>query len=265
MKIGGMKDLEKILCGVRNNMEERTVLIEKKNNIAVVSLNRADKLNVFNEKMFVEYEEILKSIDKDNEVKVVILNGKGKAFCTGIELNILNNKDPDEIYQQMQKFQKITSLTREISKPVIAMVQDLAIAFGIGLVAASDIVVAAKGARFGATAINIGLFCMGPGVFLVQNIGIKKTFELLFTGKIIDAEEALRIGLVNKIVSLEDLEKETISLAEEIAKKDIYALSIGKRFFYKMFKDQTEFCSELASHYFSLLYSKWKNKTHNLL
>ncbi len=243
-------------------MEQRkkVILFEKREEIGIITLNRPEEKNVFNEEMLLVFEDLLKKTDNDDSVKSIILKGNGKAFCTGIDLKLISNRDEVEIFFWMKRLQKITNLLRELSKPVIAMVQDLALAFGIGLVAASDLAIAAKGARFGAIAINIGLFCMGPGVFLMQNIGLKKTFELLFTGKIIDADEALKIGLINEVVLPEELETRTISLAKEVGLKDSWAVKLGKRFFYKISEKQTLMGSELASHYFSLLFSKWNKK-----
>ncbi len=239
---------------------ERVVLFEKKDDIGIICLNRPKEKNAFNEEMFLLFEDFLKRADDDDSIRCIILKGNGKAFCTGIDLSLISNKDEVEIFFWMKKLQRIMNLLREISKPVISMVQDLALAFGIGLVAASDIAIAAKGARFGAIAINIGLFCMGPGVFLMQNIGPKKAFELLFSGKIIDADEALKIGLINEVVQPEDLNTRAISLAKEISSKDMWAVKLGKRFFYQSLEESTNLGSELASHYFSLLFSKWNKK-----
>ncbi len=232
-----------------------SVIINRDEDIGYIIFNRPEKLNVFDEEMFLKFERALDLLDKDKNIKVVVLKGRGKAFCTGIDLNILRDKDPISCYFWMNKIQGLTESVRSFSKPIISCVQDLALAFGIGLVAASDIVIAAEDARFGAIAVNVGLFCMGPAVFLAQNIGIKKAVELLFTGKIIDAEEAYKIGLVNKVVAISDLEEETLAFARDIAVKNALALRLGKIFFYKMLKNSSKEESELASLYFSLLWS----------
>ena len=245
---------------MEQNKKERMILFEKKEKIGFITFNRPEKLNIFNDQMLLEYEKLLRSLDEDKGVDVVVIRGAGRAFCTGIELELMEGMDSLKCYFWSQRLQNLLLLMRNISKPIITMVQDLALAFGIGLVAASDICIAARGARFGAVAINIGLFCMGPAVFLVQNIGLKKSFELLFTGEIIDADEALRLGLVNKVVPADELEKKTIDTAKELCFKNSYALKLGKRFFYKMLEDKTLKDSELSSHYFSLLFSNWEKK-----
>jgi enoyl-CoA hydratase/carnithine racemase len=121
-----------------------------------------------------------------------------------------------------------------MGKPVIASVHKIAVANGIGLVASCDLAIAADDARFGATAVNVGLFCMGPAVPLSKSLGRKKTLELILTGDLIDAAEAQRIGLINKVVSRDALEAETLAWAKQLAAKSPLALQLGKQSFYKM-------------------------------
>jgi len=165
---------------------------------------------------------------------VVVIKGKGKAFSAGIDVNELEGKTPLEYYRWIGLMEKMGLTIAKMSKPVIASVQDLAIANGIDLVAAADLAVAAEGARFGATAVNVGLFCMGPAVSLSRHLGKKKTLELVLTGDLIDAAEAERIGLVNKVVPKDKLEEETMQLAEKIAAKSPLAVQLGKRSYYEM-------------------------------
>jgi len=121
-----------------------------------------------------------------------------------------------------------------MEKPVIAAVHGYVVANGVGLLAACDLAIAAEGTRIGTTAINVGLFCMGPAVPLSRCVGRKKALEMLLTGTMIDAREAERIGLVNKVVSPEKLDEAAMELANELAAKSPIALQMGKRAFYTM-------------------------------
>jgi enoyl-CoA hydratase/carnithine racemase len=120
-----------------------------------------------------------------------------------------------------------------MKKPVLASVQGYATAIACGLVAASDLAIASEDAKFAANAIDIGLFCTGPGAFLDLGLPRKKALEMLYMGKIIDAQEALRIGLVNDVVPNDNLNEATIKMAETLASKSPLALQAGKSSFYK--------------------------------
>ena len=122
----------------------------------------------------------------------------------------------------------------QIKKPVIASAHGYAVANGAGLIAASDLAVVAEGTRIGATAINVGLFCMGPAVPMSRSLSRKKCLEMLLTGDIFDARDAERWGLVNKVVPSNRLDEETMALANKLAGKSPIALQMGKQAFYGM-------------------------------
>jgi enoyl-CoA hydratase/carnithine racemase len=122
----------------------------------------------------------------------------------------------------------------KMKKPVIASVKGYALANGSGLSFACDLTVAADDAKFGTTAINVGLICLGPAAPLARNIGRKKTLEMVLTGDIITAAEAERLGLVNKVVPKDQLEEATLELAKKLADKSPLALQIGKEGIYGM-------------------------------
>jgi len=120
----------------------------------------------------------------------------------------------------------------QMKKPVIAQLQGVAAANGMGLVAAADLAIAAENSRMGLTAINVGLNCVGPVIPVARCVGRKKALELLFYGNLISASEALALGLINKIVPNDELETEARRWAEELAQKSPLALQIAKRAFY---------------------------------
>jgi enoyl-CoA hydratase/carnithine racemase len=129
------------------------------------------------------------------------------------------------------------------------------VANGIGVVASADLAIAAEGARFGATAVNVGLFCMGPAVALSKNVGRKKALELLLTGDMITAEEAYRIGLINHVVPKEKLFETTLALARKLARKSPLAVKLGKKSFYQMENLDYEKAYEMVNAHFALLCS----------
>jgi len=121
-----------------------------------------------------------------------------------------------------------------MGKPVIAMVHGYAVANGAGLVAAADFAIMAGDAKLGTTAINVGLLCTGPIIPMSYGLGKKKILEMLLSGDMIDAKEAERLGLVNKVVQAEKLEEETLAFAQKLISKSPLAVQIGKNFYYQM-------------------------------
>jgi len=234
-------------------MSYKSIIVEKADHIGIIIFNRPESLNTFNTQLATELNSALKELEMDVETRVVVIKGKGKGFCAGIDVNELAGKTPMDYYNWVQTMEKPFITISHMKKPVITSIQDFAIANGIGLVAAADLAIAAEGARFGATAVNVGLFCMGPAVPLLRNIGKKKTLELVLTGDIIDAKEAHRIGLLNKVVPKEQLEEETMIIAGKLAAKSPLAVQIGKMSFYKMVDTEYEKAFEIANNHFAML------------
>jgi enoyl-CoA hydratase/carnithine racemase len=236
-------------------MKHETIKTEIKDHIGLITLNRPDQLNTFTTPLAREFNAALEEFEKDDEARVIIVAGEGKAFCAGIDVNELEGKSSIDYYNWVQQMEEMSLRIAKMGTPVIASVQDLAVANGIGIVASADLAVAAEGARFGATAVNVGLFCMGPAVALSRNLGRKKALELLLTGEMITAEEAFRIGLINKVVSADRLVSETLALASKIAEKSPLAVRMGKKSFYKMEDLDYEKAYEMVGNHFALLCS----------
>ncbi len=236
-------------------MAYQTIKTEIKDNIGFITFNRPDHLNTFNAELAREFNSALLDCENDREVRVIVIAGEGKAFCAGIDVNELKGKQCLDYYKWVRQMEKMSLLIAEMGTPVIACVQDLAVANGIGVVASADLAVAAEGARFGATAVNVGLFCMGPAVALSRNLGRKKTLELIITGEMIDAQEAFRIGLINKVVARDRLTDETLLLARKIAAKSPLAVQLGKKSFYAMADLEYEKAYEMVNNHFAMLCS----------
>lgn len=230
-----------------------TVATAKKDFIGTVTLNRPENLNTFNMQMARDLNDALCEMDKDNDVRVIIVNGAGKGFCAGIDVNGLSGKSPYELYEWVSEMEKMSLNIANMAKPVIASVHGIAVANGIGLVASSDLAVVSKDAKFGATAVKVGLFCMGPAIPLSRCLGRKKALELLLTGELIDAEEAEKIGLVNHVVDNDKLEEATLALAKKIAVLSPLGVQMGKKSFYKSADLEYSKAFELANNHFAML------------
>ena len=238
-------------------MGYEAVLVEKKEDghVGIITLNRPDALNTFNLVMARDLSQALVDLDEDKEVRVIIIKGSGKCFSAGIDVSpdVFEAMTPTEYYEWITLMEKAIVVISKIRKPVIASVHGFAVANGIGVVAACDLAIAEEGVRFGATAINVGLNCIGPQVSLYRNIGKKKTMELVLRGNLILSDEAERIGLINKVVPKGNLEEETMILAKELAAKSPLALQSAKRSFYDMSDLEFSKAMELVNNQFALL------------
>jgi enoyl-CoA hydratase/carnithine racemase len=200
--------------------------------VAEILLNRPDKLNTFNIPFAKELNQALWNLDSDTRARVIILKGAGKAFCAGIDVGFIPNKSTTEYRDWIECMENPLVTISRISKPVIAQVHGVAAANGAGLMAAADLAIVSENARMGLTAINVGLNCIGPVVPVVRSVGRKKALELLFFGDLIPAQEALRIGLVNRVVPDAELDEATRKWAAALAQKSPIALQIAKKAFY---------------------------------
>jgi len=215
-------------------MSFRTILIEKRGQIGMITLNRPQKFNTFNSQMAEELNTALRQLDEEVEVRVVIIKGAGKVFSTGIDVNEFLEKIPSEYLKWLVLMDQMYLTIASMVKPVIAMVHGYAVANGAGLVAAADFAIMAEDAKLGTTAINVGLLCTGPIIPMSYGLSKKKTLEMLLSGDMIDAKEAECLGLVNKVVPPEKLEEETLDFAQKLISKSPLVLQMGKHFYYQM-------------------------------
>jgi enoyl-CoA hydratase/carnithine racemase len=215
-------------------MAFETILVEKRDQIGLITLNRPQKFNTFSTEMAEELNTALRQLDEDIGVRVVIVKGSGKVFSTGIDVSEFYGKTPSEYHQWLAPMDQMHLTIASMDKPVIAMVHGYAVANGAGLMAAADFAIVAEGTQIGTTAINVGLLCTGPIIPISYGLGKKKTLEMLLGGDMIDAKEAERLGLVNKVVPAEKLEEETFAFAQKLIAKSPLAIEIGKKFYYQM-------------------------------
>jgi enoyl-CoA hydratase/carnithine racemase len=234
-------------------MSYETLLVDKRDYIGSITLNRPEHMNTFNVPLSTELNAALLDMENDSEIRVVIIKGAGRAFCAGIDVNDLKGKTPLEYKNWVDNMEQMSLTIASMGKPVIASAHKIAVANGVGIVASADLAIAEEGTRFGTTAINVGLFCMGPAVPLARSVGRKKALELLLTGDLIEAEEAERIGLINKVVPKGELEAETWKMAEKLASKSPLALQLGKKSFYAMSDMEYGKAFELVNNHFATL------------
>jgi enoyl-CoA hydratase/carnithine racemase len=210
------------------------LLTAKQDGVLTIALNRPEARNALSEALMTVLQLALDEAVDDREVKVIVLSAKGPAFSAGHDLKELtaHRNDPDRgLGHYRAIFAQCSRLMQTIlrhPKPVIAQVQGMATAAGCQLVASCDLAVASREARFATPGVNIGLFCSTPMVALSRVVPRKAALEMLLTGEAIDADEAHRIGLVNRVVASNDLEKETAALAHLIASKPRATLKLGK-------------------------------------
>lgn len=200
--------------------------------VGVITLNRPATMNTFTTDTAGELQAALLEMEADPRVRVIVLAANGKNFCVGIDVKEMAGKSAHELRAWVANMERPLETISHLGKPVIAQVHGVAAANGAGLAAAADLCLMAAGARLGYTAVNVGLFCLGPAVPLVRMVGRKRALELLLYGRLISAEQALEWGLVNKVVPDDQLEAETRRWATGLAKKSPLAVQLSKKAFY---------------------------------
>lgn len=210
------------------------VLSSREGGVLTLSLNRPAQFNSLSDAMMAALMAELDAVAADPEVRVVVIAGAGKAFCAGHDLKQMKAHPSLEFYQGLfADCSKLMLRIQSLPQPVIARVHGIATAAGCQLVAACDLAVAADGAKFAVSGINVGLFCATPGVALSRNLGRKLAFEMLVTGEFITAAQAQERGLVNRVVAADDLDAEVAELAAAIVAKPAVAIALGKGLFYR--------------------------------
>lgn len=211
-------------------MELKTILYKKSEGIGSVRFNRPEARNALDLVMREELDWILSDLRIDNEVRVVVLTGEGKSFCAGGDIKTMGGRE--STIGGLERERKIMRIFRNLAyleKPVIAGVDGAATGAGLGLVLACDIVMASERATFGATFTRVGLVPdTGTTYFLPRVVGLAKAREMIVTGDLIDANEAYRIGLINKMVAHEELEGNLNALAQRLSKAATKAIGMAK-------------------------------------
>ena len=212
-----------------------TIEVRTTDRICTITLNRPEVYNALNDKLTFELQDALKAAGRDREVRVVILTGAGKAFCSGQDLGDLKEKYVPGYVPHLgddlrRRYNPVVKRIREMDKPVIAAVNGVAAGAGLSFALACDLRIASEGASFIEVFINVGLIPDSGSTFtLPRLVGLSKAMELCFTGDKVSAQEALRIGLVNRVVPAEDLTQETEKLASKLAALPARGIALTKR------------------------------------
>lgn len=215
--------------------EENILLIEKKNGVGIITLNRPDKLNAFNDELTFSVQDALKEMEKDATVRAIVITGAGRGFCSGQDLQSRSisqdmGQRPSLGDSIRRRYNPIILKLRKIEKPVIAAVNGVAAGAGASLAFACDLRIAAENTVFIQSFTKVGLVPDSGSTFMLPRlIGVTRAFELMLSADKLDAAEALRLGLVNKVVPADNLMTEAIALAEKIAAGPSKAFGLTKR------------------------------------
>jgi enoyl-CoA hydratase/carnithine racemase len=231
------------------DLPDDAILLRQDNGgIATLTLNRPRQYNALSEALLDELQAAFDAIAADESVRVVVLASRGEAFCAGHDLKEMRANPNRAYYEALFKkcSQMMVSMVR-LPVPVIARVHGIATAAGCQLVANADLAVASSDGKFGTSGINVGLFCMTPGVALSRNLNRKRAFEWLFTGDIVPAERAQEFGLVNRVVAPEALDQAIAEYTGSIIGKSQAAVAAGKQVFYRQIELGLEPAYDYAS------------------
>ncbi|GIX49516.1 MAG: enoyl-CoA hydratase [Candidatus Tectimicrobiota bacterium] len=240
-------------------MSDALVLYDKRDSIATLTLNRPETLNAMNEAMMAAFERHLMAIEADPEVRAVVITGAGRAFSSGGDQKRARSEGEEKFFDGdlggslLERLNRCVVRLQRLPKPVIASVGGAAVGAGCNLALAADLRIAADTARFGEVFARVGLIPDGGGTyFLPRLVGVGKAMELILLAEIIDAQEALRIGLVNWVVPADRLPAETAQLATRLAQGPTLAYGLAKAALYQGLNLPLESALDLEVRYQAL-------------
>ncbi|TEU03969.1 MAG: hypothetical protein E3J24_02470 [Dehalococcoidia bacterium] len=235
-------------------MDVETVILKKEGHIATITMNRPEMMNALNIQMLQEMVAAIDEIARNDDVRVVVLTGAGRVFCSGADISEGGKASglsgtPVEMHHNVRNsYQKVALGLQRLDKPTIAMVNGAAVGAGCDFAFACDMRVGSEKARFRNGFVRVGLIPGGGGTWLYTRLmGLGRGLEFLFTGDFLEAEEAEHIGVLNKIVPAEDLERETMELAQKIANNPPLAVQMSKMMAYKALDSDLEAALEQAA------------------
>jgi 2-(1,2-epoxy-1,2-dihydrophenyl)acetyl-CoA isomerase len=212
-------------------MNYNTLILKKEDGVATITLNRPERLNAMNLEMSKEFIQARGELCEDKGIGAIIITGAGRGFCSGADISAEDFQviDPSDVAKLLEPARRCIMGIREIPKPVIAAVNGPVVGGGCCLALACDIIIASKKARFGLSFVLRGLHPdFGGTYFLPRMIGVAKANDLIYTGRIIDADEADRIGMISRVVPADKLESVTREIAVTLAKGASQAISMTK-------------------------------------
>ncbi len=209
---------------------DSTVLYHRDGTVGTITFNRPNCLNAINVDLLRDLMAQLEVARQDKQARVIILTGSGRSFCAGEDLKeTAAGKDPETWLEEAERLQDVQRLVMKLGKPLLAAVRGYAVGGGCEFAMSCDIRIAARDAKFGFPETGVGLTVTTAGTkLLTQLAGLGKAKELIFTGDLISADEAYRIGLANKVVASESLMSEALAMAHRIAENSALALKLSR-------------------------------------
>jgi 2-(1,2-epoxy-1,2-dihydrophenyl)acetyl-CoA isomerase len=214
----------------------KTLIVEEKQNVLRIILNRPDKMNALNAEMYAEIHSVLDMVEHNPECRVLIFTGSGKAFCAGGDISELLQAAAtlESAQSRLRKSHHLAMRMRGLKQPVIMAVNGAAVGAGFSLALNGDLIIASETARFGASFLRVGLTPdMGSIHNLVHLLGTRKACELSFMADIIDARQAEKMGMVNRVVESEKLDELADEWAQKMVKLPFLPMSLLKKAIYK--------------------------------
>jgi 2-(1,2-epoxy-1,2-dihydrophenyl)acetyl-CoA isomerase len=209
-----------------------TVLLDIKENIAIIKLNRPEVLNAIDLEMRAKLEEVIEEVRRDREIRAVILTGEGRAFCAGGDVKSQREMTGAPVIAARERVKNIHRWMINLAsmeKPVIAAVNGDAVGIGFSLALAADMIIASEQSRFSLIFSRIGLIPDAGGIFfLTRIVSLNKAKELVFTARMLDAAEAEKLGIVNRVVAHEELMSSAMELATRLANGPTQAYGLSK-------------------------------------
>jgi 2-(1,2-epoxy-1,2-dihydrophenyl)acetyl-CoA isomerase len=225
-----------------------SVRLDKDGSIAVLTLDRPDRLNAMNDPMWEALYEHLGQIATDDEIRAVILTGAGRAFCSGGDVTAMRRSDLVSGRTRSRLRHRAVLALYNLEKPVIAAVRGPVYGIGNALALACDLVVASDTTKFSMAFKKVGVVPDGGVVFfLTQYLGIARARDLVYTARVVSAEEAMKLGLVVRLVPDDELEAQARALAQELAESATYALALAKKMFHCMYVPTLEQLLEMET------------------
>jgi enoyl-CoA hydratase len=211
-------------------MEYHNLVVEEEERVAVIFIDRPRFMNALNTETLKELEHCLRSLDEREDVRVVLMTGRGRCFVAGADVKEMQGMTPREAFNFSRLGHRVMDLIQELTKPVIAVVNGFALGGGLELALSCDLIVASEKARMGLPEVNLGAFPgFGGTQRLSRLIGMSKAKEMIFTGDAVDAKKAYEIGLGNQVLPDGELLSRTKELAATMAEKSGEALRLAKK------------------------------------
>jgi enoyl-CoA hydratase len=211
-------------------LEYSSLLLTKESGVGIVTINRPKVLNALNIEVFCELYQLFTEIENDPDIRVIILTGAGKAFVAGVDILVMKDNNSVSIERFIKIARQAGDAIYNLNKPVIAAINGYAFGGGNELALACDLRIASESAQFGQQEINLGIVPGGGAMQkLPRLVGMAKAKEIVFTGEVFNAQTALEIGMINKVVPAEKLMDEAKALAQKLLNKSSVALAYAKK------------------------------------